>query len=289
MLKKCVISSLQLVLLAVALFGGPAAGYAAPKEVLVCGEAPIGQGLVQAKSQATEQMKQLAVDKALAGFVGADQTAMGAVRARYQNYVLAVTCVREQQFADHLSLVARVLVDFDALEADVKKLVKSENDRPQHHDDRIAFFVRVLGMDVDAFKVLQRYHETFSSLGFKMDTVDEEVAAMQTYSSQSYLEYVKSMQADIEERPEITVAVIGEIDVAPARTDAAGCTADGVVHITALNFMDHQVIAEFSDRYQLRRSNEAEACSFVLEKAAWNSAKSLAADTLRYWQNMKYN
>lgn len=285
MVRKSLITILQLIAVCSVFFINYPIGSAAPQEILICSEVTLSNEPDLAKGRAIEEAKCKAVEKALASVVAsadAGQDVFTAIRDKYQKYVLSVQLVKEQQVSGHISLVAKVVVDFDTLEADIRKVVRRENNKQR--DDTVGFFIRGTGPSTDEFMILQRYHKTFSDIGFKTINVDEEIAAMQKYSGKTYPEYVKEMQKEIEEQPEITIAVIGEIEVIPNNVDEVGCTVDSIIRITAINFVDHQVIAEFNDRYRLRRKTEAEAYKFILEKAAFNSSKGLAADTLKYWQ-----
>ena len=259
---------------------------AAPQAITVCSEVALSGTTEEARKKAWAAVQSQAVQKAVHTIVSDTSSQVGilsSIKDKFQNYVQSTQLLQEQLSAKQITLIAKVTVDVDALERDLSQLVRGENTN-QHPDDTIGFYIRVTGAQENAFTVLQRYHKDFSDLGFKMVKMDQETNATLKYQGQSYADYLKAMESEIEQNPEISLAVIGEIELHPVSVDATACTAAGSVRLVAMNFADHQMIAEYNDQYTLRRSSEAEAYRFVLEKAALNSSKRLATEILQYWQ-----
>ena len=108
------------------------------------------------------------------------------------------------------------------------------------------------------------------------------------YDGQDYAAFSAGMHNALNDAGEVTFAVIGEINLLSGVQDAQGSTVSSRIHMEVIDCLNGQkTIAEVNDAYDLRRATLAEAQRFVLYKTALNSSKTLADQTMLYWQQHK--
>lgn len=273
--------------------------------VEICGESAIMSSVGAAREKALENAKEKAVKKALARFLSSGddpESLYQRIACDYQKYILSkVTIVKETVAGNKLYLISLVDVDFGKLEGDLRTAVKKEQEIVQSAlcpeekpGDTVFFFVRTTGIsDLSEehsaqAKILQNYEESFRAKGFVTANEDRTNAVLQKYEKLPYEKFISSLETDINaNEQDVLLAIIGQIDVLLKNKDNIGCTFSGVVHVQGYDFVKKAIIAEYSDQYTLRCETEQEAKALILKKAAENSSKALAAQTLAYWKNFK--
>lgn len=258
--------------------------------VTVCGEAKLSEQRM-IHENAYENAKQKAVRKVLGRLItpsdDSNSTFQNILR-EYKDYVGSVRIVKEEKSQGMLYLISKVEVDFQALQSAVKSAVKQEG--KEEVDDTIYFFIRVKGFASETEKnnaqveVARIYNDTFQSLGFVSGNEDQQNRLLSQQNEESFDLYVQNLESALQERVEVVLAVIGEIEIIPLIKDDVGCSVKSILRIRAIDLAEHKKIAEFKDAYELRRSTEKEAKKFILDKSAFNSSRALAKETLAYWQ-----
>lgn len=261
---------------------------AAPVEVYAGGH---GSG-PQAEQQAAEDIRFWAVKRALLRVVTVDvekDSLCQQILQQYGSFAGKVIVEEKRQNAQGMDVTGHVAVDIDKIRSFLQQRVDQE--RKKDIDSRVmGFFVRVIGLpDGEQEKaaeqiVLQRYNNAFQALGFSTADEDGTLSELPSYCQQDYSAFRQAMEARLSEHVEVTLAVIGEIQLVPGMQDAAGASIGSRVHIEVVDYVRNKKVASFDDAYEIRRANPSEAQRFILEKAAFNSSKELAAQTMLYWQ-----
>lgn len=195
-----------------------------------------------------------------------------------------------------LFLTGEVTVDFDSL----REIVKKENGNWQeaNTDDQAAFFVRVTGVDNENLKqrayqdVLSTYQFVFENLGFK--NIDEDVSEIVNAGAadESFIDYCKRINEEVENNGSIGYAVIGEIALNKLMEGETGTLWESTARMQARRYdskttgdgLEGVLIFQFDDDYKLKGRDDNVAF-FALRKAALNSSRALAEHTLDYWKN----
>ena len=263
-------------------------GEAAPLNIMVCGEAA-GDG---AEQKALENARYRAVKKALLQITSANNAPDSLYQQllkQYNRFSGQPVVSEKKKTAEGCYVLGRVPVDISLLQEQMKQKIVAEKSRDA--DSRtVYFFVRVNGYGgpekgVDS-EVLKRYAATFQELGFTTEAGDME--KINAYDGQDYAAFSAGMHNALNDAGEVTLAVIGEINLLSGVQDAQGSTVSSRIHMEVIDCLNGQkTIAEVNDAYDLRRATLAEAQRFVLYKTALNSSKTLADQTMLYWQQHK--
>ena len=262
---------------------------AAPINVMVCGE---GKGS-SAEQEALENARYRAVKKALLQLTAADDRPASLYQlllAQYRKFSGPLEITQRSQSGEDTYLLGRVTVDVDQLSACMKQLIITEKNRDI--DGRtVYFFVRVNGLKDKVSEqaaeqlILWRYGDTFQKIGFTTEDEDTIFKKMAEYNDQSYAEFSTGIKQRLNDVTEVTLAVIGEINVGFKEQDKDGSIADSDIHIEIIDYASGQKkIGELKDSYEIRQDSAEKAQKFILEKSAINSAKTLADQTNLYWQ-----
>lgn len=266
------------------------AGETSHVTVTVCGEVELSKRNM-VREYALEDAKQKAVRKVLGRIIAPSKesgSTFQSVLQQYKSYVRHIQVIKEEKTKDMLYLISKVEIDFQALQRMVKDAVKEGG--KGEADNTIYFFIRVKGFSSDReannaqVEVARIYNESFRSLGFMPGNEDEQARLLAQQGALPFDRYVQAIEAALQERVEVVVAVIGEIEIVPLLKDDVGCSVKSILRIRAIDLLEHKKIAEFNDAYELRRSTEKEAYKFILDKSAFNSSRTLAKETLTYWQ-----
>lgn len=262
---------------------------AAPINVMICGE---GKG-PSAEQGALENARYRAVKKALLQLTAADDRTDSLYQlllAQYRKFSGLLEVTQRSQTGEDMYLLGHVKVDVDQLRECMKQLIITEKNRDIDRRT-VYFFVRVNGLKDKVSEqaaeqlVLWRYGDTFQKIGFTTEDEDTIFKKMADYNHQSYAEFSTGIKQGINDDAEVTLAVIGEINVNFKEQDKDGSTADSDIHIEIIDYASGQKkIGEFNDSYEIRQDSAEKAQNFILEKSALNSAKTLADQTNLYWQ-----
>lgn len=263
-------------------------GEAAPLNIMVCGEAA-GDN---AEQKALENARYRAVKKALLQITSADNNPDSLYQQllkQYSRFSGQLIVSEKKKTAEGCYVLGRVPVDISLLQEQMKQKIVAEKSKDA--DSRtVYFFVRVNGFDGQASEadseVLKRYAATFQEIGFTTEAGD--MGQLDAYAGQSYEAFAAGMRNVLNDAGEVTFAVIGEINLLPGVQDVQGSTVSSRIHMEVIDCLNEQkIVAEFNDAYDLRRATRAEAQRFVLYKSALNSSKTLADQTMLYWQQHK--
>ena len=182
-------------------------------------------------------------------------------------------------------LIGTVSVDRTKLEDMIKEMVQ-----PMLNTDKsVCFFIRAQGATDESR--LGAYHkrisevcgDTFQRRGFQTSVEDTVMREMGQYSAMPYEEFCRAMLQKIRrDYPEVTVAIIGEIAVAPGVSDGTGFAKKGDVRIRAVDLASGMTVADFKELYQVKRRTEDEASLMLLEKCASEASETLAGKVMVY-------
>lgn len=241
---------------------------------------------------------QKAVRKALGRFIAPALEAdsiFQTIVAESEKYVIKpVKVLKTEKRSGKKLFFCEVQIDFASLEAGLRQKIQSRQESAAHQDDEVFFFIRVTGINefdqkrVEENNVMNVYADAFQTFGFHKSRADEIVLnTTEKYKDLRVQDYLEQVRKDISNNVEISIAVVGEINLLPSETDAGGINSSSFCRLVLVkNSTDGQLetIGTFSDEYTIRRSIQKEAEKLVLQKAAYNSAKYLAHLTLEYWQ-----
>lgn len=218
------------------------------------------------------------------------------IRTHYKEVVTNVNVLAKRKDGSAIFVTGEVTVDFDKLSEIVRKQIKGL--QYENIDDMAAFFVRIVGVDDENLKsiayqdVLNTYHFVFESLGFK--NIDEDVVKIVNGGSadESFGDYCKRVNEEVENDGSIGYAVIGEIALNKLSEGATGITLESTARLQARRYdsnpggdgLTGTVIFQFDDDYKLKGRDDNVAF-FALRKAALNSSRALSEHTLDYWKN----
>ena len=250
---------------------------AEPVSIKVCGEGAN-------ETQATENGRQKAVKQVLLKILqDSNNPIFQQILNNYANFASKLEISKKQKNGSTLYLFGQVLIDPDKIIAAIKAVPKSSN----NGNNVACFFIRVQGIN-DSAKIGKYQHrirqissDAFQRLGFKTAVTDELNGEIAKLQSVSYEEFYNTMISKIkQDYPEVTVAIIGEVNVSNAGEDAAGFARDSVVRIKAIAVLSNSQPIDFSESYRVKRTTADEADMMAIEKAAINSAETLASKVL---------
>jgi hypothetical protein len=267
--------------------GWGAVASAAPVEVTVTAKLPSGQDIL-----AVDAVRRQAVQKMLLHLMPRDNAPQSLYQQILQDYPRyagqAVQIIQQKEDGGDLYVVGRTAVDFDAMQARLTAVGQSVQD--QHDDWVAAFFIKVEGADAQETDngeetARRTYNETFRQMGFSVASA-EAAPGIRRLQGMPYGQYVANVKAQAA-RDDIglSVAVIGEIAMEDPVDDGSGVLRKAVVHIQSFDMWHGGCpIASYQESYSMKGKDKADADAFIFTKAAFNSAKALAAASRQYFQ-----
>lgn len=267
-----------------------------PHYIMTAGESQSSHAV---KEQAIQDAERKAVTQALARLITPDShpdSIFQQISRQYASYLTGKSkIVRVQKNQGKTIVFCKVPVNFPKLQEQLKTRITTLQQSDAHIDDEAYFFVRITGLtnkeeqQMSQAEVLNFYTDAFQQYGFQKGMADDLlVQSIEQYATYPQNAYLRAIEHDIQQDMAISLAIVGEIHLAPSQTDATGTNSTCQSQITVYNHKADGTlvpIGTFSDTYTLRRANKQEAESLVLQKAAYNSAKYLSHLTLTYWKN----
>ena len=191
-----------------------------------------------------------------------------------------------------LQLYSNVPVKVARMNADVREAVGAL--QRQHGDSQTGFLLRVCGLPADKQAAAQgeatkALGDTFENIGFaREDVLDELKGTLDAHAGEDCATFLSSVRSVLhQDYPEITTAVIGEVDISNITKDADGTTVDGTIYLCGIDMLKGEcgtTYADFRETYSMREKDEKDAIQFFLYKAGLNAARQLEDKTLTYWQ-----
>lgn len=273
----------------------PCAVFAKPLTVISMGFDKGGN-----EAAAVNRLKMAAAGHSLAFIIppspNPDSDFVRIVKSHYAEVVSTVNIISKRTEGTNIFLTGEVTVDFDKLRQIVRTEIKSWQEA--NTDEVTAFFVRIVGVDNSELKlkayqdVLTTYQRVFENLGFK--NLDEDVFELVNSGSagESFMDYCRRVNSEIENDGNIGYAVIGEIALSKLSEGTTGIVWGSTAKLQARRYdsktsgdgLTGTLIFQFDDDYKLKGKDDNVAF-FALRKAALNSSRALAEHTLAYWQN----
>lgn len=270
-----------------------AAAEAAPPpfiDVKACGVSAAGD---EAAARADAQRK--AVEKILSKMLARNDDPSSVyqkVLANYRAYTTAPDVTTKKNGAGGLELYSKITVKLADLHADVVKSVSTLQQK--HGDAQTGFLLRVRGLqagteDTGQKKVTTVIETTFQNLGFQTSSaLDELAGTMKAHADEDYGTFTSNIGAVVHrDYPEITNAVLGEVDVEEIVQDSDGVTVRGTIRLTGVDMLRGDTgtpFAAIEESYTLRDLDTSKVLDLFLYKAGLNAARALEDRTLSYWQ-----
>ena len=236
-------------------------------------------GVESNESQAVESAKRQAVEKILARFLAPSKdpnSDFQKISARYREFVNGFEISKKQKANGKLSIYSKVQVDAEKIQSTIQSLGKSAQE--SNEDLEACFLIRVVGSNDNA-RVYRACNDSFQRMGFRVVNSDEVLTQIDGDSSSEKF-FDRLTQLVYQDFPEITMAVIGEIEVEKSGEDGA----NSIVHLRAIDMLSRRVIADFQETYRARGSNSDESIMLVLDKSAKNSSETLADKSINYFR-----
>ena len=259
-------------------------------EVKACGVSPAGD---EAAARADAQRK--AVEKTLSKMLARNDDPASVYQKMLANsraYATAPDVTSKKDGDGGLELYSKVTVKLADLHTDVVKEVSAL--QRKHGDAQTGFLLRVRGLpagmeDTGQKKVTTVIETTFQNLGFATDNaLDELAGTMKTHAGEDYGTFTSNVGAVVHrDYPEITNAVLGEVEVEEIAQDADGVTVRGTIRLTGIDMVrgtQGTPFATAEEAYTLRDIDMTKVLDLFLYKAGLNAARSLEDQTLTYWQ-----
>ena len=265
---------------------------AAPADVkvVVCGEARVGE-----EAKAEVDARQKAVGRVLTKMLTPNKDPNSLFQQmvrREKEFTGELNVMEKKEDGGKVYIISSVLVKSGSLQEALNSSISKVQEREQ--DSEACFLIRLRGISTaeelaGGRTVYNAYKDSFEQLGFKIVGWEDELfQEFKSYKDDDFATFSHSLEDKIKQDfPEITVAIIGEIEVTPISQDGAGLLVGGNVNIRSLDMLRQKEIATFADTYQIKWPDPKEAGMVVVHKSAINSATALADKTLSYWQNMK--
>lgn len=234
-------------------------------------------GVAANESQATEEAKRQAVEKILVRFLAPSRdpnSDFQKLASRYREFVGSVEVFKKQKANGKISLYSRVKVDAEKIQSELKNSGQIAQD--SNEDLEACFLIRVVGSS-DNSRVYRTCNDTFQRLGFRVTNSDEVLTQLDGDSERFFDRLTQLVYQDF---PEITLAVIGEVEVERSGADGA----NSIIHLRAIDMLNRRVIADFHETYHARGSNSDESMMLALDKAAMNASETLAEKSRIYFR-----
>lgn len=252
--------------------------------------------------------KRKAAEKAVARFVAPSADADSIYQKVIAAHDLYITdkaeILKQEKRGGKLLLFCNVPVNFEGIQLAIQREVTPL--QKANRVDKAMFLVRVVNLpqeDAAAVSdirrnVLVQYEEAFKIYNFKalgaeaagsniMLLLDTTGAAAQ--EQLGFEEYRQKVLEELAQVAEVSIAVIGEINVAKTEIYNDSAYAEAICNIEMVHMAQqgYEKIGSFSDAYSVLRPNLKEALEIVTQAAAVKSAKYLVNLTFSYWQEHK--
>ena len=190
-----------------------------------------------------------------------------------------------------LQLYSSVPVKVARMNADVREMVGAL--QRKNGDAETGFLLRVRGLPAAQQGAAQgqatkAIGDTFENIGFYRSEAQEELSGiLDAHAGEDCPAFLASIRKILhQDYPEVTTAVIGEVDISSIRKDDDGTTVDGTIYLCGVDMLkgDGTTYADFRETYTMREKDEKDALDFFLYKAGLNAARQLADRTLSYWE-----
>lgn len=251
------------------------------------GRAPAGQ-----EAKAVEAAKKRAVFKVFSHMTRPDNdpdSTFARIMANYNKYVVNAKLEQTQNGTNGMQVIMDVEVNVRLLKKDFEANVFDQ--QLANAELTSSLIIRSSGTSNPQLtdeEVLTAFNKRFNELGFQIeyaDEVREKIAAIRGLANS---DYEKEMMKPIQQNEwMVTVAVIGEIKLTSIEKNPLGngyyAKAAAVVKsydTTASN----NIIGTICNDYSMLANTPAEAERLVIQKAAMDSAESIAQQTLQYWR-----
>lgn len=251
------------------------------------GRAPAGQ-----EAKAVEAAKKRAVFKVFSHMTRPDNdpdSTFARIMANYNKYVVNAKLEQTQNGTNGMQVIMDVEVNVRLLKKDFEANVFDQ--QLANAEMTSSLIIRSSGTSNPQLtdeEVLTAFNKRFNELGFQIeyaDEVREKIAAIRGLANS---DYEKEMMKPIQQNEwMVTVAVIGEIKLTSIEKNTLGngyyAKAAAVVKsydTTASN----NIIGTICNDYSMLANTPAEAERLVIQKAAMDSAESIAQQTLQYWR-----
>lgn len=251
------------------------------------GRAPAGQ-----EAKAVEAAKKRAVFKVFSHMTRPDNdpdSTFARIMANYNKYVVNAKLEQTQNGTNGMQVIMDVEVNVRLLKKDFEANVFDQ--QLANAELTSSLMIRSSGTSTPQLtdeEVLTAFNKRFNELGFQIeyaDEVREKIAAIRGLANS---DYEKEMMKPIQQNEwMVTVAVIGEIKLTSIEKNPLGngyyAKAAAVVKsydTTASN----NIIGTICNDYSMLANTPAEAERLVIQKAAMDSAESIAQQTLQYWR-----
>ena len=251
------------------------------------GRAPAGQ-----EAKAVEAAKKRAVFKVFSHMTRPDNdpdSTFARIMANYNKYVVNAKLEQTQNGTNGMQVIMDVEVNVRLLKKDFEANVFDQ--QLANAELTSSLIIRSSGTSTPQLtdeEVLTAFNKRFNELGFQIeyaDEVREKIAAIRGLANS---DYEKEMMKPIQQNEwMVTVAVIGEIKLTSIEKNPLGngyyAKAAAVVKsydTTASN----NIIGTICNDYSMLANTPAEAERLVIQKAAMDSAESIAQQTLQYWR-----
>lgn len=251
------------------------------------GRAPAGQ-----EAKAVEAAKKRAVFKVFSHITRPDNdpdSTFARIMANYNKYVVNAKLEQTQNGTNGMQVIMDVEVNVRLLKKDFEANVFDQ--QLANAEMTSSLIIRSSGTSNPQLtdeEVLTAFNKRFNELGFQIeyaDEVREKIAAIRGLANS---DYEKEMMKPIQQNEwMVTVAVIGEIKLTSIEKNTLGngyyAKAAAVVKsydTTASN----NIIGTICNDYSMLANTPAEAERLVIQKAAMDSAESIAQQTLQYWR-----
>lgn len=251
------------------------------------GRAPAGQ-----EAKAVEAAKKRAVFKVFSHMTRPDNdpdSTFARIMANYNKYVVNAKLEQTQNGTNGMQVIMDVEVNVRLLKKDFEANVFDQQlANAELTSSLIIHSSGTSNPQLTDEEVLTAFNKRFNELGFQIeyaDEVREKIAAIRGLANS---DYEKEMMKPIQQNEwMVTVAVIGEIKLTSIEKNPLGngyyAKAAAVVKsydTTASN----NIIGTICNDYSMLANTPAEAERLVIQKAAMDSAESIAQQTLQYWR-----
>ena len=251
------------------------------------GRAPAGQ-----EAKAIEAAKTRAVFKVFSHMTRPDKdpnSTFAKMMSNYNKYVVNSKLERTQTGTKDMQVIMNVEVNVRLLKNDFEANVFGK----QLNNDELksSLMIRSSGTSNPQLtdeEVLTAFNKRFNELGFQIEyasEVNEKITATRSLANSDYEnEMLKPIQQN---QWMVTVAVIGEIKLTSIEENplGSGYYAKAVAVVKSYDTTaNYRIIGTIHNDYSMLANTPAEAERLVIQKAAMDSAESIAQQTLKYWR-----
>ena len=251
------------------------------------GRAPAGQ-----EAKAIEAAKKRAVFKVFSHMTRPDKdpnSTFAKMMSNYNKYVVSAKLDRKMNGANGMQVIMDVEVNVRLLKNDFEANVFGK--QLNNAELISSLMIRSSGTSNPQLtdeEVLTAFNKRFNELGFQFEYVSEINEKITATRSLANPDYEKEMMKPIQQNEwMVTVAVIGEIKLTSIEENplGSGYYAKAVAVVKSYDTTaNYSIIGTIHNDYSMLANTPAEAERLVIQKAAMDSAESIAQQTLKYWK-----